>query len=249
MQTHMLRWEPVLMVTLGLWVLLGWCSSAEAVLTIRSAEVVNGAAVVQGGNAPRGAPIVWDGARVTQANNGGNFAFQGGVPADCVGRLEDGVPADAVDVALANCAPVSGAPAPVPQTGQTQCWDPSANTSNVLIPCANTGLDGDLQAGVPLPSPRFTDPGNGTVRDNLTRLIWLKQANCFGTRSLANALEAATTLASGSCGLSDGSVEGNWRLPNVKAHIPHPLGWRPMYFPGGILSAHRTTHQWYGVVT
>jgi hypothetical protein len=36
---------------------------------------------------------------------------------------------------------------------------------------------------------------------------------------------------------------------HIAPHIPHPLGWRPMYVPGGILSAHRTIHQWYGVVT
>ena len=29
------------------------------------------------------------------------------------------------------------------------------------------------------------------------------------------ALDAANTLASGSCGLSDGSMAGDWRLPNV----------------------------------
>jgi Protein of unknown function (DUF1566) len=216
MSKRLLMWRVLLMVVLGLCALTGLLSSAEAVLTIRSAAVVNGVAVVEGSNAPRAAPISWEGVRVTQANNGGNFSFQGVVPADCVGRLEDGVPADAIDVALANCSPVSEAPAPVPQTGQTQCWDPSADTSNVMIPCTNTGLDGDIQAGVPIPSPRFTDHGNGTVTDNLTGLIWLKNANCFGTQSLANALQAANTLANGSCGLSDGSVAGTWRLPNVK---------------------------------
>jgi hypothetical protein len=125
------------MVALGLWVLTGWLSSAEAVLTIRSAAVVNGVAVVEGGNAPRAAPILWEGARVTQANNGGNFAFQGMVPADCVGRLEDGVPADAVDVALANCTPAPPPPefpAPVPQTGQTTCWQVGGGQ----IDCAGT---------------------------------------------------------------------------------------------------------------
>jgi hypothetical protein len=117
-------------------------------------------------------------------------------------------------VALANCAPVSDAPAPVPQTGQAQCW----NASGTLIPCEGTGQDGDLQAGVPFPSPRFTDNGNGTVRDNLTGLIWLKNANCFpgsgNGLTWEGALQAANTLASGSCGLSDGSVPGDWRLPN-----------------------------------
>ena len=32
------------------------------------------------------------------------------------------------------------------------------------------GEDGDLKKGVAWPSPRFTDKGNGTVTDNLTKL-------------------------------------------------------------------------------
>jgi hypothetical protein len=100
----------------------------------------------------------------------------------------------------------------VPQAGQTQCWDTVGNPIN----CDGTGQDGDYQAGVEWPSPRFTDRGNGTVRDNLTGLIWLKNADCFGPQLWANALQAANTLAHPSCGLSDGSVAGGWRLPNVK---------------------------------
>ena len=65
-------------------------------------------------------------------------------------------------------------------------------------------------------SPRFTDNTDGTVSDNLTGLIWLKDANCFGSQTWTNALAAASTLASGGCGLTDGSVAGVWRLPNVK---------------------------------
>src|SRR5918992_5748088 len=160
----------VLMVVLGLCVLTGLSSSAEAVIVVRRAEVHNGVAIVQGGNAARSAAIYWESVLVTQANNGGNFDFQGVVPADCVGSLHEGDPAAAVAVALANCASISGAPAPVEQTGQTQCWD----TAGALIPCEGTGQDGDIQAGVAWPVPRFTDRGNGTVRDNLTGLIWLQ---------------------------------------------------------------------------
>ena len=61
---------------------------------------------------------------------------------------------------------------------------------------------------------RFTDNGDGTVTDNLTALIWLKNANCFGAKNWATALSDANALASGSCGLSDGSIAGGWRLPN-----------------------------------
>jgi hypothetical protein len=92
--------------------------------------------------------------------------------------------------------------APVEKTGQT--------ASDA------TGDDGDLEKGVAWPSPRFTDNGNGTVTDNLTGLIWLKDANCFGARTWSDALNDCNSLANGSCGLSDGSVAGDWRLPNVR---------------------------------
>ena len=98
----------------------------------------------------------------------------------------------------------------VPQTGQTGCW----NGVGGSIPCAGTGQDGDYQAGVSV-APRFTDNGDGTVKDNQMGLIWLKDANCF----LSNwpvALLDANGLADGSCGLTDNSVAGDWRLPNIR---------------------------------
>lgn len=76
------------------------------------------------------------------------------------------------------------------------------------------GEDGDLKKGVAWPSKRFADKGNGTVTDNLTKLIWLKDANAFGPRTWEQALSDANTLASGSHGLTDGSKAGDWRLPN-----------------------------------
>lgn len=103
-------------------------------------------------------------------------------------------------------------PAMVPKTGQTICY----NISGTVRFCPGTGQDGDWQKGVTWPNPRFTDNLNGTVTDNLTGLIWLKNANCFGERDWATALSDANTLNSGECGLTDGSVEGDWRLPNVR---------------------------------
>ncbi|MCX8027257.1 MAG: DUF1566 domain-containing protein, partial [Thermodesulfovibrionales bacterium] len=78
-----------------------------------------------------------------------------------------------------------------------------------------TGDDGDLKTGVNWPGPRFEDMGNGTTKDNLTGLIWLKNANCFGTQAWAVALNSANTLANGQCGLTDNSQAGDWRLPNI----------------------------------
>ena len=99
----------------------------------------------------------------------------------------------------------------IPQTGQTTCRD----DVGFFVGCADTGQDGDYQAGTSI-SPRFTDNGDGTVTDELTKLIWLQDADCFGERTWDSALSDANTLASGACGLTDGSVAGDWRLPNVR---------------------------------
>lgn len=103
------------------------------------------------------------------------------------------------------------APARIGKTGQTTCF----NEAGAVIPCAGTGQNGNLQSGVAWPNPRFYDTGNGTVTDTLTGLTWLKNANCFGTSTWLNALTDANTLASGTCGLTDGSAAGEWRLPNL----------------------------------
>ena len=61
---------------------------------------------------------------------------------------------------------------------------------------------------------RFIDCGNGTVLDTVSGLLWLKDANCpGGTRTWWQAVEFPSTLADGSCGLSDHSQAGDWRLP------------------------------------
>lgn len=105
--------------------------------------------------------------------------------------------------------------APVPQTGQTISYAP--------------GDDGDLQGVVTWPVPRFTDNGNGTVTDNLTRLIWLQNANCGRDvwPSLPDLLTAITevkelntsgTMNTYDCGdtSKNGSHQTDWRLPNIK---------------------------------
>ncbi len=89
-------------------------------------------------------------------------------------------------------------------------------TGQIISYSGTGGEDGDLQNGVAWPSPRFKDNGNGAVTDNLTKLIWLKNANAFGIRTWEEALSDANTLASGSAGLTDGSKAGDWRLPNKK---------------------------------
>jgi len=123
----------------------------------------------------------------------------------------------------------------VPKTGQTNCYYDDGDTTGTCS-CGNTGCtegqDGDLQMGhaqaaatppsmsFPYTVPnwtgeRFTDNNDGTVTDNLTSLVWLKDANSAGeSMSWASALSYCNNLAAGG-GLTDGSSAGDWRLPNV----------------------------------
>jgi len=59
---------------------------------------------------------------------------------------------------------------------------------------------------------RFVDCANGTVTDTVTGLIYLKNAQCFGLQNWPTANESAAGLADDTCGLTDGSRAGDWRL-------------------------------------
>ncbi|HTS34089.1 MAG TPA: DUF1566 domain-containing protein [Candidatus Solibacter sp.] len=95
--------------------------------------------------------------------------------------------------------------------------------SNPLVTLASTGQiasyangdDGSQHKGVAWPGTRFVDNQDGTVADNLTGLVWLKNAGCFSPTLWSNAVTEISQLASGSCGLTDGSSAGQWRLPNL----------------------------------
>jgi len=94
---------------------------------------------------------------------------------------------------------------PVTRTGQTACYD-GAGTQ---IGCTRTGQDGELRTGMAWPQPRFTDGGNGTVLDNLTALVWIKDAQHIkGTMAWADALAACNDL--------DFAGHNDWRLPNAR---------------------------------
>lgn len=107
---------------------------------------------------------------------------------------------------LTGSAMMKPCPAPLARTGQS-----STQPQNPAPP----GSDGALQKGVAWPAPRFTDNGDGTVTDNLTGLVWLKNMSALGQLTWSNALAACRTLNSGEYGLADGSVEGDWRLPSI----------------------------------
>ncbi len=92
----------------------------------------------------------------------------------------------------------------------------------ILFLIAFIGIGCDLKGGdrppwpwpvIEPPEARFTDMEDGTVQDIDTGLIWLKDANAFGTMSWDDAMEAAANLSDGEHGLADGSFDGDWRLP------------------------------------
>jgi hypothetical protein len=118
------------------------------------------------------------------------------------GNIKTGVTIFGVTGTYTGSGGTTSAPFPVAKTGQTAAYAP--------------GDDGTLRRGVAWPNPRFTDNLNGAVTDNLTGLVWLKNADCNGPKPWAAAVTWAAALASGSCGLNDGSVAGQWRLPTIK---------------------------------
>ena len=127
----------------------------------------------------------------------GDFNYNGSVAADDVTVFLENFGRSPFN----NPCPPDG-PAPISKSGQGASASPGDN--------------GDLETGVAWPNSRFTDNPNGTVTDKLTGLIWLMDANCFGTKTWNDALSDSNGLSSGLCGLTDGSHAGEWRLPHIK---------------------------------
>lgn len=117
------------------------------------------------------------------------------------------------------------------KTGQTRCYDAEGE----VTACAGTGQDGEIQAGVAWPEPRFIDNDDGSLTDHLTGLTWLRDANCIATHYPEFDED---TYEGDPAGLGDGSVEwahclefvaginagsypdcaagaSDWRVPNV----------------------------------
>ncbi len=81
----------------------------------------------------------------------------------------------------------------LPKTGQTTSYA--------------AGDDGEVQAGVEWPDPRFTDNGDGTITDHITKLMWQQDAGAIGLQTWADAVSACNSLT-----VAD---YDDWRLPNV----------------------------------
>jgi hypothetical protein len=87
---------------------------------------------------------------------------------------------------------------------------------------------------------RWCDNGDGTVTDLLGYygmgkcLVWLKDAACLGLKPWQNpegddAFARVAGLKNGVCGLSDGSVIGNWWLPSLSQLFHLKVGEDPVW--------------------
>ncbi len=148
-------------------------------------------------------PSVGSGGSVIRFDHTGNYLGNGATDIAIYLTVIQWTAVSGVNLAGANFAAYDGS-APLVSlagTGQTQSYA--------------DGDDGALRKGAAWPSNRFTDNQDGSVSDHLTGLVWLKNAGCFTPALFAAALTDANQLATGACGLTDGSKAGDWRLPNV----------------------------------
>ena len=110
----------------------------------------------------------------------------------------------------------------LPQTGLALCVD----SQGAEIVCTGTGQDGEIKAGLAWPDPRFLDNGDGTITDQLTGLMWSKDAgtptdgSCTGGAMSWQAALNYIACINGNNYLG----HNDWRLPNVNemeslAHI------------------------------
>jgi hypothetical protein len=109
----------------------------------------------------------------------------------------------------------------LPQTGQTETLAP--------------GDDGEKQAGIEWPEPRFSDNGDGTVTDNLTGLMWLQDGRCLGKRNWKDTFKVITEFNGNpllyKCAEYSTTYD-DWRVPNIREldslinyGAPNSCGW------------------------
>jgi hypothetical protein len=119
----------------------------------------------------------------------------------------------------------------IPEVRYVQIPQPELNiyTFEAVYTCAGAG------------NVRFIDNNDGTVTDSCTGKVWLKYVdNCFNLTTDFNTAETAVAgLSNGECGLTDGSMDGDWTIPNhsdllmlgFETHQQYPSAWEGLSAP------------------
>ena len=100
-----------------------------------------------------------------------------------------------------------------PATGQTTCWD----NAGLVTACADTGQDGDVQAGAAL---SYVDNGDGTMTDLITGLMWEKASDDGSIHDKDTTYSWDNAFAVHVSALNDPNApfagHTDWRVPNYK---------------------------------
>ena len=117
-----------------------------------------------------------------------------------------------------SCCPVCPAGG-LAATGQTLCYDLTASIIDCST-CADIGLpgqDGFYQAGYPMEN-RFTDNLNGTIKDNLTGLVWQQHTADINEDDeiTAEGDMVSWQTALQYCEDLQFAAYDDWRLPNIR---------------------------------
>jgi hypothetical protein len=181
---------------------------------------------------------VVDTTSVTPAANGDILS---GKTAYVNGSLVTGTVTAGADVTGANGSKAITIPGGLYSGSKTAtASDTNLVAGNIKYGASIFGVTGNLAGGVPSTCHggssllgRWCDNNNGTVTDTTTGLVWLKDAGWGGTKPWRSATDddahtRAGTLSSGTAGLTDGSIEGDWRLPTKTELVKLTTGTEPI---------------------
>jgi len=121
-------------------------------------------------------------------------------------------------VMAASVAFLSAGTAMAEQGGLPACMDDLNTCKEELATCESSAT----QTGTNSPDSRFTvnfntyEEEDGTVTDNLTGLVWMKNAKLSEPVDWDTALDVCNNLQDDGINLADGSLPGDWRLPDIK---------------------------------
>jgi hypothetical protein len=150
---------------------------------------------------------------------------------------------------VCSCEESGDLPCPPPPTGQTACSD----TTGALVDCAGTGQDAEAAGGA---GRRFTDNGDGTIRDEDTGLVWERLEDDGGIHDWNNLYtweEAFGKVADLNAAAFAGHED--WRLPNrfeletlvnlgASSPATHSRFWRDCFLGCSDCSCTRSSFYW-----